>query len=182
MSSKGCSIVYVQKQAIPEQFYYASECLDEVDSRIPCSIHLVYPPFSEQEKKARSSKWFVYKRQALHYPRMPADLAPWIVFTDKEDGGQTLAQLVWAGRCNYPRLCYHLWGRAAKAREDILRKTNGEFMVRPTALSTLYPQRNYKRERFKEMPELSLEHFKEWEINSLTSYVSDAEARFENRG
>jgi len=181
-ATKGWSIVYVQKHAIPEQFYFASERVADMTPHIPCSIHTVHPPFSEREKKARDDKWFMYKSQALLYPRMPADLAPWIMFADKEDGGQTLAQLVWGGRLRYPRLCYKLWGRATKARDDILHRTNGEFLIRPRVLMTLYPQRSYRRERLTELPELSLEHFKEWEIKSLTAYVNDAEDSFENRG
>jgi len=180
-ATKGWSIVYVQKHAIPEQFYFASERVADVMPYITCSIHTVHPPFSEREKKARDDKWFMYKSQALLYPRMPADLAPWILFTDKEDGGQTLAQLVWGGRLRYPRLCYKLWGRE-RLSTDICRRTNGDFLVSPRALMTLYPQRSYRRERLAKMPELSLEHFKEWEIKSLSIRASDDEDNFENRG
>lgn len=171
MSAEGGSIIYMQRFADADNFYYAS---DEPPSRetsdIPCSIHIVYPRFTERERKARNGTWYRHKEEALLFPRSPPKLAKWILFTDKEDGEVTLAQLIWGGRCNYPLLCYELWGKAPKQRKDIVDKTDGNLRLRPGVLFGLYLRRSYRRENFDTMPELSSEHFEESEIKSLINY------------
>jgi hypothetical protein len=162
------SVVYLQKRHDYYGFYVASVDVKRMNEHEgPYTVHHISPAFKEKELGKREWKWFAIKRDALTCPRYPNNLHRWVLFTDKEDGEKFLAQLIWGGRCNYPVLCYQLWGKRLKKREDIGKKTKYNFRVSVSALFTYFPSRSYKREYMDSYPEVPLDFLTKSENTSL---------------